>query len=181
MASPLRRLDDRIIGDRFRRRKVVAAEDGDTRGAAGGERVQRVEAVREEPVERAPVREEPVRAERVRVDEDRERVDSKPPRNRDGLATFLAIFYRISRLVFLLLALLCLLAVILILTPANAENEIVQFVFALAGTVAEPFTNLFDLEDPEREAAVNLGVAALVYFLLSVLVTKLPTGAKRAG
>jgi hypothetical protein len=102
--------------------------------------------------------------------------DAKPQRPHDGLTTFLAVFYRISRLVFLALALIVTLAIILILAPANDDNVIVRNVFDLAETVAGPFKDVFTVEDDaEREMVVNYVLAAVVYFVAASLVTKLPT------
>jgi hypothetical protein len=102
-------------------------------------------------------------------------------RKRDGLPTFLSVFYRVCRLVFLLLALVLVLAIVLILAPANDQNSIVQNVFELAEQVAGPFKDVFTVMDPERMKITNYGLAAAVYFLASVLVTKLPTGGAKRG
>ena len=102
-----------------------------------------------------------------------------PARKHDGLPTFLSVVYRISRLVFLLLALALVLAIVLILAPANDANSIVRNVFDLAEQVAGPFKDVFTVMDPDRMKVVNYGVAAVVYFLASVLVGKLPTGGRR--
>jgi hypothetical protein len=107
-----------------------------------------------------------------------EHVEEKPSRPHDGLPTFLSIFYRVSRLVFLALATVLVLAVVLILAPANDDNSIVSAVFDIAEQVAGPFRDIFTLDDDEREKIVNYGVAAVVYFVLGSLVTKLPTGKK---
>ena len=104
---------------------------------------------------------------------------ARPARKHDGLPTFLSVVYRISRLVFLLLALALVLAIVLILAPANDANTIVRNVFDLAEQVAGPFKDVFTVMDPDRMKVVNYGVAAVVYFLASVLVGKLPTGGKR--
>jgi hypothetical protein len=105
----------------------------------------------------------------------------RPARKHDGLPTFLSTVYRISRLVFLLLALVLVLAVVLVLAPANDMNSIVSNVLSLAERVAGPFKDVFTVMDPDRMKVVNYGVAAGVYFLLSALVGKLPTGRKAAG
>ena len=105
----------------------------------------------------------------------------RPARKHDGLPTFLSIFYRISRLVFLLLALVLVVAIVLILAPANDQNSIVTTVFDLAETVAGPFKDVFTVMDPDRMKIVNYGLAAAVYFIASALVGKLPTGAAKRG
>ena len=102
-------------------------------------------------------------------------------RKGDGLPTFLSIFYRVCRLVFLLLAIVLVIAIVLILAPANDQNSIVKNVFEIAEKVAGPFKDVFTVMDPDRMKITNYGLAAAVYFLASVLVNKLPTGgAKRA-
>jgi hypothetical protein len=101
------------------------------------------------------------------------------PRKRDGLPTFLSIFYRISRLVFLLLATVLVIAIVLILAPANDQNSIVTNVFEIAEQVAGPFKDVFTVMDPDRMKITNYAVASGVYFLASILVSKLPTGGKR--
>ena len=108
--------------------------------------------------------------------------DPTPARPHDGLPTFLAIVYRVSRLVFLLLALVVALAVVLILAPANDDNVIVRNVFDLAETVAGPFKDVFTVDDDaEREKVVNYALAAVVYLVAATLVRKLPTfGGKKA-
>lgn len=108
------------------------------------------------------------------------RTDGAPPaRPHNGLPTFLSVVYRISRLVFLLLALTLVIAIVLILTPANDANVIVRNAFDLAEQVAGPFADVFTVADPERMKIVNYGVAAAVYFVASVIVTRLPTGGRR--
>ena len=106
---------------------------------------------------------------------------TRPTRKHDGLPTFLSVVYRISRLVLLLLALVLVLAVVLVLAPANDMNSIVKNVLSLAERVAGPFKDVFTVMDPDRMKVVNYGVAAGVYFLLSVLVGKLPTGGRKAA
>lgn len=105
--------------------------------------------------------------------------DTKTERPHDGLPTFLAIFYKVARLVFFALGLVLVLAIILILAPANEDNSIVSFIQDLAEQVAGPFKDVFTVEDDEREKIVNYGLAAAVYFLLGSLITKLPTGSTR--
>jgi hypothetical protein len=139
----LRRMDDRVLGDRLRRQR--GGSDTDRAGS----------------------------------DSDARADDARPARRHDGLPTFLSVVYRISRLVFLLLALTLVIAIVLILTPANDANVIVRNVFDLAEQVAGPFADVFTVADPERMKIVNYGVAAAVYFVASVIVGRLPTGGRR--
>lgn len=99
-----------------------------------------------------------------------------------GLSEFLATVYKISRLVFLLLAAVVILGIVFVFVPVNEQNVIVRNVLSLAETVAGPFKDVFSIEDPENNVAANYGLAAGVYFLLSTLVGKLPTGGgKKSG
>ncbi len=104
-----------------------------------------------------------------------------PPRKRDGLPTFLSVFYRVCQLVFLLLAVVLVLAIVLILAPANDQNSIVMNVSELAEQVAGPFKDVFTVMDPDRMKVTNYGVAAAVYLLVTVLVNRLPTGGAKRG
>jgi hypothetical protein len=112
-------------------------------------------------------------------DDEREERDAPPPRVHDGVPKVLATVWRISRLVFLLLGLVAVLAIILIVAPANDDNVIVSKIFELGETVAGPFKDVFTVEDPERMMIVNYALAAAVYFVAASLVTKLPTFSKR--
>ncbi len=104
-----------------------------------------------------------------------------PTRKRDGLPTFLSVFYRVCQLVFLLLAVVLVLAIVLILAPANDQNSIVMNVSELAEQVAGPFKDVFTVMDPDRMKVTNYGVAAAVYLLVTVLVNRLPTGGAKRG
>jgi hypothetical protein len=117
----------------------------------------------------------------VVVDEHGEAVaDAPPPRAHDGVPTFLSVVYRVSRLVFLALALIVALAVVLILAPANDDNVIVSTIFDWAEQVAGPFKDVFALDGAEREKVVNYALAAVVYLVAASLVTKLPTFGSKA-
>lgn len=138
--TALRRMDDRVIGDRFRKREtvdVVEVEPGQTR-------------VAERP---------------------------EPPRTGEGAREALTIAYRISRAVFLLLAVVVVLGIVFTLAPTNADNVIVRNVLSLARDAAGPFRDVFTVDDDaERELVVNYAFAAVVYFVVSIVVGKLPGG-----
>jgi hypothetical protein len=110
------------------------------------------------------------------TEHDEHDTQTRPSRPRDGLPTFLRIFYRVCRLVLLALAAVLVLAVVLILAPANDDNGIVSAVFDLAERVAGPFKDVFTVEDDDREKIVNYAVAAVVYLVAATVVSKLPTG-----
>ena len=170
----LKRLDDRVLGAR-------GSGTGGTR--TGGDRSERHEHVYPEDEERSVAKSEQTteRTERTERTGGDEAAEERPARrgNGDGLQKVLATVWRISRLVFLALALVLLLAVALLLLPANEDNVIVRNVLDLAETVAGPFKDVFTVDDPERMRIYNYGLAAAVYFVLSVVVSKLPTGPKR--
>ena len=138
--AALRRMDDRVLGDRFKKRPTPTETE---------------EVVVEERTSSAP-----------------------PPRTGKGAEEALSIVYRISRLVFLALALACLLGILFTLAPTNEDNVIVENVLDLAKGAAGPFRDVFTANDAERERVVNYAFAAFVYFLASVLVGKLPGGKK---
>ena len=133
-------MDDRVIGDRFRKREVsevVEVERGQTR-------------VIERP---------------------------EPPRTGAGARETLSIVYRVSRAVFLLLAVVVALGIVFTVAPTNAGNVIVRNVLSLARDAAGPFRDVFSVGDnAEREVVVNYTFAAVVYFVISVVVAKLPGG-----
>jgi hypothetical protein len=158
MPAFLRSLDDRVLGSK--RRDAGADHDShDDHDRDGDGRADRTSS----------------RERGASTNSDR------PARKHDGLPTFLSIFYRISRLVLLLLALVLVLAVVLVLAPANDMNGIVKNVLSLAERVAGPFKDVFTVMDPDRMKIVNYGVAAGVYALLATLVSKLPTGARKSA
>ena len=141
----LRRMDDRVLGDRFKRRTTT--EPGTTGGGT-------------------TVVERPERS-----------ADPRPPSTGQGLREFLTIFYRVARLVLLLLAVAVLLGIVFTVAPTNGDNVIVRNVLDLADGAAGPFRDVFTVDgDAERELVVNYAFAALVYFALSVVVGKLPGG-----
>ena len=103
----------------------------------------------------------------------------RSPRN--GLVGVLAVVYRVSRLVFLLLAALVLLGIVFTKAPTNAHNTIVSHVLDIARSAAGPFKDVFAPKNKSNALVINYGLAAAVYVVLSVIVGKLPTGAKRTG
>jgi len=120
---------------------------------------------------------ETARGDTVVVERPERGTDPRPPSTGQGLREFLAIFYRVARLVFLLLAVAVLLGIVFTLTPTIGDNAIVRNVLDLADGAAGPFRDVLTVDDDaERELVVNYGFAAVVYLALSVLVGKLPGG-----
>lgn len=163
MPGGLKRLDDRVLGSKGRKQDGHdhaddhRDHDDDAHRDTDGRRDRR------ERTETVEVRREP--AERRG--------------NGDGLASFLAVVWRISRLVLLALAAVVLLAAALILLPANEDNVIVRNVLSLGETVAGPFKDIFTVDDPDRMRVYNYGVAGVVYIVLASVVGKLPTGSTK--
>lgn len=106
------------------------------------------------------------------------RADRPPQHPRDGLKELLTVVYRISRVVFLLLALACAFGVVFVLAPTNEDNSVVQLVNDIADGAAGPFRDVFTNDDRDRELIINYGFATLLYLAAAALVTRLP-GAKR--
>lgn len=153
MPTALRSLDDKVLGDRFRRRTEPAVEH---------------------PTEHEDEREQ--RRERRDVTETEDTTEHKPRGGTgEGLREFLAIFYRVSRLVLLLLAALLVVAIVFTYASTNMDNTIVRHVLDYAKDVAGPFKDVFTVkDDAKRKILYNYGLAAVVYVALSVLVQRLP-------
>ena len=106
-----------------------------------------------------------------------ERREKSSPGTGDGLREFLGTFYRVSQLVFFALAAVLVLGIVFVIAPTNPDNSIVEFVADLSDGAAGPFRDIFTVADnAERELIVNYGFAAAVYFVLGLLITKLPGG-----
>jgi hypothetical protein len=99
----------------------------------------------------------------------------------DGLSAFLSVFWRISKLVLLVLGLVVLAAVAFLILPTNDDNVIVRNALSLAENVAGPFRDVFTADDEDRRRIYNYGLAAVVYFVLALVVGKLPTGSTKRG
>ncbi|HVM27773.1 MAG TPA: hypothetical protein VM433_08875 [Mycobacteriales bacterium] len=102
-------------------------------------------------------------------------------RTGNGVPAVLAVVYRISRLVFLLLALVTFLGIVLTYAPTNEDNVIVRTVLGWAETVAGPFRDVFTSDEARRELLYNYALATGVYLLAASLIGKLPTGGTRTA
>lgn len=92
----------------------------------------------------------------------------------DGLREFLAVFARVSKLVFYALAAVLVLGIVFVLAPTNADNAVVDLVADVSNAVAGPFRDVFTVSDnADRETVVNYAFAAVVYLALGKLVTML--------
>jgi hypothetical protein len=63
--------------------------------------------------------------------------------------------------------------ILLVVLKANPSNEIVSAVHDAARWLAGPFQGLFNLSSHRLEIAVNWGIAAIVWYALGRLITRL--------
>ncbi len=155
LTAPLRRLDDRVLGDKLRKKPPTEQVDPP---------VERVDP----PVERV---DPPVE----RRSHERAGTDEAIRHSRNGVRKALGIIYLVSRVVLLLLALVLLIAIAFILLPTNQDNTVVSTVLDLAAVIAGPVSDVFKVaDDAERELVVNYGFAAVLYVIAGLLVTLLP-------
>lgn len=96
-------------------------------------------------------------------------------RNGDGLASFLGVFFRVCALVFVVFAVIVALAILFTLTPANPDNAIVSHCLDYDRTIAGPLQDLLTIKDPDKRVYANYSVAVLVYLVVAVVFTRLPT------
>jgi hypothetical protein len=166
MPGGLKKLDDKVLGSRGK----APAKDGQARGDGAHDDAPdgRPDGAHDDvyPEERTE-----------RTTRTTDRAESKG--NGDGVSSFLAVFWRIAKLVLFALGLVVLTAAALVLLPANDDNVIVRNVLSLAETVAGPFKDILTVDDPDRMRIYNYGIAATVYFVLGAVVGKLPTGSSR--
>lgn len=92
----------------------------------------------------------------------------------DGATAVLRVVWRVSRVVFLALAVIVLLGVVFTKAPTNMHNVIVRNVLSLAKDVAGPFRDVFAPKKPQNALVINYLLAAAVYLVLGVVVGKLP-------
>ena len=71
------------------------------------------------------------------------------------------------------IAAILVIGILLVVLEANRSNELVQVVRDAAQFLAGPFDDLFSLDRPKVEVAVNWGIAAVVWLLLGRLVARL--------
>lgn len=85
----------------------------------------------------------------------------------------LSLLARIVRIITGLLAGLLVLGILLVVLEANEDNGIVAAILAAARYLARPFDEMFNLDDPKIEIAVNWGIAAVVYIVAGALIVAL--------
>jgi hypothetical protein len=161
MPAALRSLDDRVLGPKGRRRGTARSE------AVEPDATQDAEA-------------DPRSGTGTGTGTYAGRATPRRPRG-EGLAAVLAVVWRICRLVLLVLGLLLVAAIASLVLPTNRHNGVVSDVLSWAQHVAGPLKDVFTDKDPDRAHIYNYGLAAVVYFVLSALVGKLPTGRRKAA
>ena len=158
MPTALRKLDDRVLGDRGKKH-------ADTHEDAPHD--EHADTYPDEPRTEVVEREE----------RPRERKAMPSTGTGDGFREFLSIFARVSRAVFLALALVVGLGILFTVAPTNEDNGLVSAVLDIARAAAGPFRDVFTISDnAERELVVNYAFAAGIYLLLATLVTKIVPG-----
>jgi hypothetical protein len=70
-------------------------------------------------------------------------------------------------------ALILVAGILLVVLGANRSNDLVQAVHDAAQFLAGPFDGLFNLTRHKVEIAVNWGIAAVVWYALGRLITRL--------
>jgi hypothetical protein len=65
-----------------------------------------------------------------------------------------------------------LVGILLVLLGANEQNDIVGAVVDAARWLAGPFANMFELDSRKTEVAVNWGIAAVAYLVISSLIAR---------
>ncbi len=70
------------------------------------------------------------------------------------------------------IALVILLGIVFVLFEANQDNAIVAFVDDLARTFVRPVGDLFEPRNPKGRVAINWGIAAGLYLLVTQLAAK---------
>ena len=80
---------------------------------------------------------------------------------------------RIVNLIARVIAAVLVAAILLVVLEANRSNEIVEAVLDAGRFLAGPFKDIFSLDNPKTEIAVNYGLAAVVYLMVAGLITRL--------
>ncbi len=65
------------------------------------------------------------------------------------------------------------LGIVLVVLDANRSNDLVDLLLDIARFLAGPFKEMFDIDDPKVQVAVNWGIAAAVYVTVANLIARL--------
>jgi hypothetical protein len=88
---------------------------------------------------------------------------------------------RIIRLVAGIVVAVIVLGIVLYVLGANQGNWFVSAVTDAGRWLTQPFHNLFSIDNPKTERAVNWGIAAAVYYFVGMLVAALLARASVGG
>jgi hypothetical protein len=80
---------------------------------------------------------------------------------------------RLIRTIAMLVAAVIVAGILLFVLGANQDNGIVSAVMDAGRWLVGPFDNLFKLDNPKTELAVNWGIAAAVYAFVGSLIARL--------
>jgi len=64
-------------------------------------------------------------------------------------------------------------AIILRVVSANPRNVVVSDIHDVGAWLVGPFTNVFSVQGPKLDMALNWGLAAVIYLLLGMLIARL--------
>lgn len=84
-----------------------------------------------------------------------------------------ATMARAVMLVATVVALILIAGILLVVLGANSSNDLVKIVHDAAAFLAGPFDGLFNLARHKVEVAVNWGIAAVVWYAIGRLITRL--------
>lgn len=70
--------------------------------------------------------------------------------------------------------------VLLVLFEANEDNAIVAAILDVVGFLAAPFEDFFEIDEENEQLAVNWGIAAAVYGVFGLLLSRALAAAGRA-
>jgi predicted membrane channel-forming protein YqfA (hemolysin III family) len=88
---------------------------------------------------------------------------------------------RIVRIVTAVVVGFIVVGIVLHLLDAHASNQIVSFIYDVAGWLVTPFKHVFSVGDAKGNIAVNWGLAAVVYAIVGGVLSRLLAGAGLAG
>jgi hypothetical protein len=80
---------------------------------------------------------------------------------------------RVVSLITTVVVVLLVVAILLVLLEANRDNSIVDVLLDAGAWLAEPFDNVFTMDNRKERVAVNYGLAAVVYAIVGGLIAKL--------
>ncbi len=80
---------------------------------------------------------------------------------------------RIVNLIARVIVAILVVTILFVVFEANRSNGIVEAVLDAGRFLAGPFKDIFNLDNPKTEVAVNYGFAAVAYLLVAGLITRL--------